>query len=103
MTKAELIDIVAGEVEGVTKAQVGTIYDSVFATITRALNEDEKHRFQVGGFGTFELKHREARKGRNPATGAEIDIPASTSVGFKAASALKEAVATKPKGKKGKK
>ncbi len=90
MTKAELIDIVAEKVDGVTKAQVGEVYEAVFDTILRAIKEDDKHRFLVAGFGTFELKNREARKGRNPATGAEIDIAASTTVAFRAAAGLKE-------------
>ncbi len=89
MTKAELIDIVTEKVEGVSKSQVNAVYEAIFETIVRALKEDEKHRYQVNNFGTFELKHREARKGRNPATGAEIDIPAQTSIGFRTASTLK--------------
>lgn len=95
MTKAELIDIVAEKVEGVNKAQVSAVYDSIFETIVRALREDDKHRYLVKDFGTFELKNREARKGRNPATGAEIDIPAQTSVGFRAAASLKESLTSK--------
>ncbi len=90
MTKAELIEIVAEKVDGVSKAQVSAVYDQVFETIVRAVEEDEKHRFLVAGFGTFELKQRDARKGRNPATGQEIDIPASRSIGFKPANALKD-------------
>ncbi len=90
MTKAELIDIVAEQVEDASKAQVSAIYDAIFATIVRATQEDEKHRFLVGGFGTFEMKHRKASKGRNPATGAEIDIPASNTMGFRPAQALKD-------------
>lgn len=92
MTKAELIEIVAEKVEGVSKAQAGAVYEEIFETIVRALKEDEKHRFLVNNFGTFELKHREARKGRNPATGAEIDIPAQTTVGFRPAASLKAAL-----------
>jgi DNA-binding protein HU-beta len=92
MTKAELIDIVAEKSDGLTKAQVSEVYDTIFSTIARAIKEDEKHRFLVNGFGTFELKNREARKGRNPATGLEIDIPASVTVGFKPAQGLKDAV-----------
>lgn len=90
MTKAELIDIVAEKVEGVSKAQVGAVYEQIFETILRAIREDDKHRFLVNGFGTFELKKSAARKGRNPATGAEIDIPAKTTVKFKAAASLKD-------------
>jgi len=90
MTKAELIDLVAEQVEGVAKTQVSQVYDAIFDTILRAIKEDDKHRFLVKDFGTFELKRREARKGRNPATGQEIDIAASTTVGFRPAAGLKE-------------
>ncbi len=92
MTKAELIDIVAEKVEGTTKNQVSEIYDEIFEAIIRALKEDEKHRYLVNGFGTFEMKHREARKGRNPATGKEMEIPAQNTVNFRPASALKDKV-----------
>lgn len=92
MTKAELVDSVAEKVAGVTKAQVAEVYDAIFDAIAGALKQDDKHRFQVKDFGTFEVKHREARKGRNPKTGEEIQIAASTSVAFRAASALKDKV-----------
>lgn len=93
MTKAELIDIVAEKNEGVSKSQVAAIYEDIFETIVKALKEDEKHRFLVNGFGTFELKHRKARKARNPATGEEMQIPAQTTAGFRPAAALKEKLA----------
>lgn len=92
MTKAELVDIVAEQVEGVNKTQASEVYDAIFATIGRALRDDSKHRYAVKDFGTFEVKHRKARKGRNPATGAEIDIPAKTTVAFRPAGALEEKV-----------
>lgn len=92
MTKAELVDMVAEKVEGVSKTEISAVYDAIFETIVRALKEDDKHRFLVKDFGTFELKHREARKGRNPATGAEIEIAAQTTVGFRAAAGLKDSL-----------
>jgi len=88
MTKAELIDIVAEKVDGVSKADIGRIYDATFETIGKAL--EVEGRFAVNGFGTFDVRERAARKGRNPQTGAEIDIAASKNVGFKAASGLKD-------------
>lgn len=90
MTKAELVDMVAEKVESVSKNDIAAVYDAIFDTIVRAVREDGKHRFLVKDFGTFELKNREARKGRNPATGAEIDIAAQTTVTFRAAAGLKE-------------
>ncbi len=89
MTKAELIEIVAEKVEGVSKTDVNAVYEAIFETIIRALKEDEKHRYQVNNFGTFELKHRDARKGRNPATGEQIDIPAQTTIAFRPAASVK--------------
>ena len=90
MTKAELIDIVAENNEGVSKAQIGKIYDSVFETIVRALEVDGK--YAVGGFGSFEVKQQAAREGRNPSTKEVIQIPARKAVKFKPATSLKEAM-----------
>jgi DNA-binding protein HU-beta len=88
MTKAELIDQVAGSVEGLSKKQGAELLDTVFAVLTKALIKGG--RFAYPGFGTFTVKKRAARKGRNPRTGKEITIPAGKTVGFKAAPALKE-------------
>jgi DNA-binding protein HU-beta len=89
MTKTELIDQVAAE-SGLTKKDSGKAIDAVFDTITQALSEGEK--VQLVGFGSFEARGREARKGRNPQTGAEIEIPAQTLPVFTAGKALKDAV-----------
>jgi len=88
MTKAEMIDIIAEQIQGVSKADITRIHDALFATIGKALEVDG--RFAVPGFGTFDVKTRAARKGRNPQTGQEMDIPASKTVGFKPAAALKD-------------
>ena len=88
MTKSELIDIVAENVEDASKAEIGRIHDAIFEAISRALEVDGK--FAVSGFGSFEVKERAARKGRNPQTGAEIQIAASKNVNFRPASGLKE-------------
>ncbi len=87
MTKAELVDIVSESLEGVSKADINRVHDAIFQTIGKALAVDG--RFAIPGFGTFEVRSRAARKGRNPKTGEEIDIAASKTVGFKPASALK--------------
>lgn len=89
MTKAELIDIVADQA-GLTKADTTRVYDAIFEAITKSLKKEG--RFAVSGFGTFEVRKRAARKGRNPQTGEAIKIKASKSVGFKQAAALKESV-----------
>lgn len=64
--------------------------EAVFDSITETLSNDEK--VQIIGFGTFEVRERAARKGRNPQTGDEIEIPASKVPAFKAGKALKESV-----------
>ena len=87
--KAELIDVVA-ETTGTSKAAAGDALDAVIAAITNALKSGEEVR--LVGFGTFSVKTRAAGKGRNPATGTEIDIPASRSVRFKPGAQLKTTV-----------
>ncbi|MDR1509080.1 MAG: HU family DNA-binding protein [Synergistaceae bacterium] len=97
MTKAEL----AGEVAksaGLTKAKASEVVDAFFGAIQKILSKGDK--VQAVGFGTFEVQHRAARKGRNPQKPTEvIDIPAKTVPVFRAGKALKEAV-NPPKGKK---
>lgn len=87
MNKQELISKVA-ETSSLTKKEVGQIVDSVFDVITATLHHGEK--VQLVGFGNFEVRERLARKGRNPQTGEEIDIPASRSAAFKPGKTLKE-------------
>jgi len=90
MTKAELIDTVHASLESYTKKEVGEIVAAVFGAVATAVSENK--RFSYPGFGTFTVKNRAERRGRNPRTGQEITIPASSSVGFKPAPALKEAL-----------
>lgn len=72
------------------KAKAGEVVDAVFGAIEEALSRGQEVR--LVGFGTFVTASRKAAKGRNPRTGEEIDIPASTSVRFKPGKALKDAV-----------
>ena len=89
MNKSEFVAAVAGKT-GLTQADAGRAVDAVLATVTETLARGEDIRFT--GFGTFEVVEQGARTGRNPQTGAEIDIPESTSVRFKPGKALKDAV-----------
>ncbi|MEM9166543.1 MAG: HU family DNA-binding protein [Planctomycetota bacterium] len=89
MNKGELIDHVAGEMES-TKAEAARAVDAVFAAITRGVQTNDK--VVVTGFGTFQKKHRAERQGINPATKQPMTIPASTTCGFKPATALKTAI-----------
>lgn len=79
--KTELVDAVA-ESTKVSKADVGRVLDAATEEIARAVEGGET--VALRGFGTFRLAERAARKGRNPRTGEDIDIPASRSLAFKA-------------------
>ena len=87
--KAQLIETVA-EKTGLTKKDATVAVDAVFGSIQDLLEKGDK--VQLIGFGNFEVRERAARKGRNPQTGAEIEIPASKVPAFKPGKALKDAV-----------
>jgi len=88
MNKNDLVNEVA-KVVG-TKREAQEAVDSVFLSITQALKNDDA--VTIIGFGTFKVSKRAARKGRNPQTGAEIDIKAKSVPKFLPGKALKEAV-----------
>ena len=90
MNKAELISAVAAAAE-VSKKDAEAVIIATLDTITAALKEGEK--VQLVGFGSFEVKKRAARLGRNPKTKESIEIPASVVPVFKAGKALKDTVA----------
>lgn len=89
MNKAELIDAVA-EAADISKASATRAVDAVIENVTAALKKDEQ--VTLVGFGTFTVKNRAARTGRNPKTGDAIEIKASRAPGFKPGKALKDAV-----------
>jgi DNA-binding protein HU-beta len=89
LNKTELVASVA-EKAGMTKKDAEKAINAVFSSIEEALSQNDK--VQIIGFGTFEVKTREERKGRNPQTGKEITIPASKSPVFKAGKGLKDIV-----------
>lgn len=89
MNKTELVSVVSEKTE-FSKKESAQIVDALFASIEEALAKGEK--VQLIGFGTFEVRERAARKGRNPQTGAEIEVPASKVPAFKPGKALKDAV-----------
>lgn len=89
MNKGELIEAVAASA-GLSRADAGKAVDAVFDSITGALANSES--VSLLGFGTFSVKARAARTGRNPRTGEPIQIAASNVPGFKAGKALKDAV-----------
>jgi len=89
MTKAGLIAQVAKKA-GLTAKAAKDAVNTVFASMTDSLKRGEK--VVVTGFGTFMVRRRAARKGRNPQTGAEIQIPATKTPGFTAGKTLKRSV-----------
>ena len=89
MNKAELIDVVADSAD-ISKAAAARAVDGMVAAITGALQKGDQ--VAMVGFGTFSVKERAARTGRNPRTGEAIQIKASKNPTFKAGKALKDAV-----------
>ncbi len=88
MNKGDLIEQVAAKIGTKSKAQ--DVVDGIFASITDALKKKES--VQIAGFGSFKVSRRAARKGRNPQTGAEIQIAARNVAKFAPGKALKDAV-----------
>ncbi len=89
MNKSELIDAITEEAD-LSKAAAGRALDAVINTVTGALKDGQS--VSLVGFGTFSVKARAARTGRNPQTGATIQIAAANIPSFKAGKALKDAV-----------
>ena len=89
MNKSDLIDVIADKAD-ISKASAGRALDAVIEGITGALQSGDQ--VSVVGFGTFMVKERAERTGRNPQTGETMTIKASKSPGFKAGKALKDAV-----------
>ena len=90
MTISELIDQVAASDAKLTKAQAKSIVDAVFAAISGAAKKGEE--VSIPGLGKFKVQAKPARTGRNPSTGATIEIAASKKVSFQPAKSLKDAV-----------
>jgi DNA-binding protein HU-beta len=90
MNKSELIEAIADHAD-LTKADAVRAVDAVINSITHALKQGDS--VALVGFGTFSVKERAARTGRNPATGAEIQIAASKQPHFSVGKTLKDAVA----------
>lgn len=89
MNKSDLINKVA-EVSELSKKDATKAVEAVFDAISEALQSGDK--VQLVGFGNFEVRERSARKGRNPQTGEEIDIPSSKIPAFKPGKALKDGI-----------
>ena len=89
MTKAELIDHVA-KASALTRKHSEVIVEAVFSSIVEALQQGDK--IELRGFGSFRLRQREPRKGRNPKTGDRVDVPPKRVPYFKPGKELKELI-----------
>ncbi len=89
MTKAELVEEVA-RVSDLTKKHSESIVNTVFDSIIEALQKDEK--IELRGFGSFRIRQRRSRQGRNPKTGDKVDVPAKRIPYFKPGKELKELI-----------
>jgi len=89
MNKSELVDAIA-DASGLSKADSGRAVDALIKSVTKALKKGDT--VSLVGFGTFSVRKRKARTGRNPRTGDTIKIKASKNPAFKAGKALKDAV-----------
>lgn len=89
MTKADIVEIVFERV-GFSKKDVGVVIEEIFETIKNTLEKGEK--VKISGFGNFTIRHKRARRGRNPQTGTEITIDQRRVMTFKASQLLKKAI-----------
>jgi integration host factor subunit beta len=90
MTKSELIERVSGRVPHISKKDTEVVVNTIFDSMTDALRAGK--RIEIRGFGSFQVKVREAREGRNPKTGEEVKIPAKRTPFFKVGKELKERI-----------
>ena len=93
LTKAALVEQVA-HVAGLTKKRAAIIVDTVFGNIAAALRQEEK--VELRSFGSFRLRRREPRRGRNPRTGDRVDVPPKSVPYFKPGKELKELINREP-------
>ncbi|MBX9444576.1 nucleoid-associated protein HU-beta [Dickeya chrysanthemi] len=89
MNKSQLIDKIAADAD-ISKAAAGRVLDAIIGSVTESLKAGDD--VALVGFGTFSVRERAARTGRNPQTGNEISIPAAKVPGFRAGKALKDSV-----------
>jgi len=90
MTKAELVDKIAEKKQGLTRKQVEVIVNTVLDGIKDALSREDK--VEIRGFGSFRIRHRRAKEGRNPKTGETVSVPPKKVPFFKAGKEMREMV-----------
>jgi integration host factor subunit beta len=92
MTKAQIIEMVSEEVKTLTKRQAEVVVNTVFDSIRDSLRRGDKT--EIRGFGSFRLRARRDKQGRNPKTGESVNVPAKKVPFFKAGKELKELLNT---------
>jgi len=90
MTKAELVDKIAEKKPGLTRKQVEVIVNTVLDGIKDALSREDK--VEIRGFGSFRIRHRRAKEGRNPKTGETVSVPPKKVPFFKAGKEMRDMV-----------
>jgi len=90
MTKAELVDRISEKKPGLTRKQVEVVVNTVLEGIKDALSREDK--VEIRGFGSFRVRHRRAKEGRNPKTGAAVSVPPKKVPFFKAGKEMREMV-----------
>jgi integration host factor subunit beta len=90
VTKSDLIERVSVRVPHISKKDTETVVNTIFDSMTESLMQGD--RIEIRGFGSFQVKIREAREGRNPKTGEEVKIPAKRTPFFKVGKELKERI-----------
>jgi integration host factor subunit beta len=90
MTKAELVDKIAEKKPGLTRKQVEVVVNTVLDGIKDALSREDK--VEIRGFGSFRVRHRRAKEGRNPKTGETVQVPPKKVPFFKAGKEMREMV-----------
>jgi integration host factor subunit beta len=90
MTKSDLIERVAREIPHISKKDTELVVNTIFEMLTQSLCR--RDRIEIRGFGSFQVKTREAREGRNPKTGAEVSIPEKRTPFFKVGKELRERI-----------
>ena len=88
MTKSELIELLASQNQGLTKKQVEFIVNGVFSSIKDALTDGDK--VEIRGFGSFKIREKNSKTGRNPKTGDKVDVPSKAVPYFKPGKEIKE-------------
>ncbi len=94
MTKRDLIERVAERTSHISQRDAEIVVNRIFTSMTEALERGE--RIEIRGFGSFRVKVREAREGRNPKTGEDVHIPAMRKAFFQVGQELKDRVGLKP-------